>query len=130
MVIYDEETAVYHAVTASILTDPGLVTICIFYVFLVNWSLILFDMFKIVFLVEFLSNFITKRINELEEGLVVLSATISQNASFATKLNFYSTTDKIVITEKKTQLNTMYYLNGKPVLLADQYTGGRYTCYQ
>ena len=46
-------------------------------VFLVNRSLALFDMFKIVFRVEFLSNFITKRINGLERALLVLSATIS-----------------------------------------------------
>ena len=28
------------------------------------------------------------------------------------------------------QLNAMYYRKRKPVLLADQYTGRQYTCYQ
>ena len=77
MVIYDEQTAVYDVVMASILTDLGLFTTYVFNVFLVNWSLALFDIFKIVFRVEFLSNFITKRINGLEKVLLVLSATIS-----------------------------------------------------
>ena len=77
MVIYDEETAVYNTLTTSTLIDLGLSTTYVFNIFLANWSLILFDMLKIVSRVEFLSNFITKRINGLEKALVVLSAAIS-----------------------------------------------------
>ena len=39
-----------------------------FNVSLVNWTLILFDMFKTIFRVKLLSNFITKSINDLSSS--------------------------------------------------------------